>query len=912
MEIPTRNYASYVSSIGYSRMPVSRFPEGRTTGSSSTQVIHDTSDGSDATRNDYTQGGVSHSEEGAIPGLETSGISKTNTFLGVTTESGRTSTLSRIGNGFSGNTEVNNSGSKDAGWSTTTYSQTDHTFGSETTGNPTFTASNQGAVFHTFTTFGVLTASSSQIASTQRDSNLFKRDNSYESRASFRGMAGGRTQSGNGGSTHENNGTTTSSRNNLAGTINEVVYAAYTVSSLSKTDFEYEADSDGITVKSTAAYTRISTGGNTTAGTTSFNNIYASGLSEVYYDSNDSPHTFTTTYLDTEAGSTTASGEPNQTSFTSSTSGSSVSALQNSLSYFRTTDSRVIYDQEGFPGGLTEGSTSTEVSKVYNLPSSLSNTDTMRSYIVTITDASQTYETYTYTTVEETNDSVTSPYDFQLIRVSSNVYEGGWGVYGITDTSLAGSLDFSTFKTDQVSTLVEINTGDKEISRIPLQMSPVGSETSSGEFVFVRPTTTTLEGKSYVGFSSTETTIITINSNSPTATYYNNYNFKGKAATSSDTVVGISTLYFDTTSSDTKNRSDTTESQSTITTYNRATSYTFTSNNQKGAVATLQTYFDLDKVKSFVDASRFIAESIYTETSFTGIGFADFGVSKTLIRNISQRNTIIEAAPRPNLATYSSRVVGIVYISDSTTKIDQRDNLRPPNIQYTTPFLSTTTQSFPAASDDATVVSVTTMTDESYAIPNAQIFSINGFRYLIRDETLTVYDALNNSITYDGTGSRIESRATFTGTLEVTSTLPTGDTTNTTDTVTGYRNFDKIFKNIDGAGGIADVLTVHDTTAYGGATGLRLYFGGCRHYDSQGTIVYAHSHKMTLVDRNDSAKTTEIAGNLNNFYGSSSTELDKHTPLFISTRTEMIVGSQNFPGSAILTKTYARSRPGFY
>ncbi len=899
----TRNYVQHTSSIDYSLKDSSRYTQGITKFESSTEQTY-----SDASRSDdqYTRYEARTTENGAIDGLATEGFSFGTTFSQGTASSGKTSNGSKIENGLSGDTTISQTSVRPSG-TTTTYSQTNHTHGGTYSGaNTRFVSSNVGAYIRNYTTSGVISESVDSVLFRKKRSDRIDYEASVSENNPQRAVNANSVQSANGGTTYDGVGTTTSARNNVGGTIEVIIFAPYIRSTISKTSIEYEYGSENYTIYSTAEYTKISSGGNTYNRTQSHVHDYRSGKSEVTYDSEGNAGVYTTGYTDTDDGTTandTESGAPYNTSFSGSSSGSQVKNIIYGRSYFKSNQSFEIYD-----GGLSVGTTSSYVSRVYGIPSSLSNEDTMRIYIAETAEASQTVEDYSYSETVETNSIVTSPYNYDYFEISTIVYEGGWGVYGFTDTSvLPDSVQFTTFVTSDVSTSVELNTGSKEITTISLAC-PSYTETSLKEIVITRPTTTGGPGRDMIRNISTETTCITINSDSPTATYIYNNNFGGEAATSTNTIEGDQTIYFETTSNVTnRNSTETTNRGTTFSVNQGVKTFALVSNFFRAPVTISDTYFDLGEVQTFTYDS-FYGQSTYSAETFTNVGVINADVSKTITRPLSKRNTIIDNIPQASLVTFSSKKLGIVYISDSTSKVDERNNIRPPNIKYTQNFLTTTTQSY--ASIDATVHSTTTRIDSSYDIPFAQKFSIHGFNYLIRDETLTVHDANNNSITYEGTNGSIESRATFNGTYTTRSTLFDKAEVDATDTYTGHKKFYKFFENNDGGYPIDDFLTVDTQVAYGGGGTYNLYFGGCRHYNSNGSLHYKASKKFTLVG-NDIGDTTEISGDLANSLQRDSTKLDKHSRYFISTKSEIIVGSQDINGEAITIRTYKREKDVF-
>jgi len=545
----------------------------------------------------------------------------------------------------------------------------------------------------------------------------------------------------------------------------------------------------------------------------------------------------------------------------------------------------------------------------------------MRSYILESTEISQTKEGVSSSSVELTEDIVTSPYNYRYYEVSTRVYEGGWGVYGFTDiTSVENSLDFTTFGTDQVSTSVEINTNrrivtySQENAIASSDTDTTNTTTDAEDFTFTIPATTTEGDLEYINNSSVTTTVIEIGSGSPTNTYYRNHNFGGSPATSYDTVEGSSVIYLGTTSADTDRKSTlTTERVISIQSSPYANTYTIVGTFHNMDIVITDTYFDGTNVEELT-TNRMRGYTTFTSYKNNFFGVVGGSMSKTFTSIDIGRNIISSAVPAGTFITFSSAKLGMRYISQSNTNISDRNNCFPPEIKYTENILTTTIQTYEGAEAEATLHTITTRDDQSYDIPVAQRYSINGFNYLIRDEELTVYDNLKNSITYDDTSGRKESRATFAGSFTTVSTLSDGETATAKQTYVGHKVFNTFFDNVDGAVTMQD-FTTYDEGRFFGGNGFydtyEFYFGGCQHYGSNGTLSYAQSLKFTLVDRNDSGITTEISGDLSDS-GFTTTELDLGGVYFISTANEAIAGSENRYGSQLVTKTYARQKDIYY
>lgn len=932
----SRNYASYTSNIEYSLKSSDRYDSGQTfftaeieytnatSGSTSGEDDEGTFVNTDATEsnslNDFTSFVDDSTEHGAIDGLTSASTSAFTSIEGETVTEMTRTIITRNGQ-YSGGETSQHSVSEDAFYITTTYSQTDNSFSFETNDNPTFTASRSGRFKHDFTTFGAVTNSSTVLNVTDSDSNNTVADEAFTDVVSYQYATASAKNEGAGGSSRETLSTSTSSKEFVNYTSVNFAEAPLIQFSGLTTSAAYSVGETDYSGSTTTITSSIRQGGNSSSSTIVAIEKSGSGFTNKTFGPEDETG-FVTEGGETNTGTTSTfedSGPPeSDLTGSGSTSTSSIFIIP-SVS----TDVLTTYTFED-TGSVTT-TTSTEVSKAFGLPSSLSITDTMRTFTLESTSLTRSSEIYSRTSTKQTVDIVTSPYDYEVFEFKEIVYEGGWGVYGFTETQTLGdSIAFSTIEKDSLSTKVTIP---------PNELKPLGSqsiqntvthttETNSEEIVFSAPTSSTTPTRQTTLRNNTidPATFFTINTDSPTGSGFRNHNFYDSTGTTFDTTTGSASLFIKESDVTDLIGADFTTTNITKTSFDRDATLLTRSFRFTTIHTTFETFWDGTSVDSITGNVLFDGES-FTAKAVRRIGIPSHTVKKTLTSKILETNVISSVFPSASLVTFESLHLGINFISDTTTKLSERKPCKPASVDYTYNYLTTSKKEIGSREYSYHVSS--TKTAESYAIPGALMSNIQGLAYLIkdvRDEGMTIYDRRGNSVTYDNSGGlSLESIAEFSGTFTTVSTL-LGETATAKDTYTGTKKFYTLFENTRGATPINDTtITIEDRTIHGftydsngnittNTNSTQFYFGGRKHYNSAGVMFFNNQNQFTLVDANDTDSTTLVEGDLNKFYEADSTELDANKRYFISTNTVFMVGtSDDVRGQAINTYIYIRN-----
>ncbi len=944
MPTPTRNYDSYVSSVRYSLKESTRFSTAETSKDTSFAITFATSgattftdpDGgitvqtdetSSNTLNDYTSQSSAHTVSNAIDGLAIGSIERGSGITGVTFAGATGLNGSNIKNNRSGNTNFFRSNSEDGNHFSTTFGSaynTTYTLNNSAS-NFTFFSSKSGQSIRNFGTLGGLTGSTSYNNNTSHRSNGSQAIISGVEKAAFSYATGSGVTSRDGETIVSGQKTqvdflrqgyktlvvannTPRTLLNRRSTLIDTVFGTGTLCTINTTVIEEDSVMGGLQIFSTISNYRneatyLST---VTMGSDGGSGVFATSGS-------------TNTSTEITAGVT---GDTLQTSSTSF-SGSNLSPVVDFLTYELETETYEI--------DLTETTTvSTEVSKVYNLPSSLSNEDTMKTY-TTKYEYNSTTVSYEYHVPNSTTsdvDMVTSPYGYEYFEISDIIYEGGWGVFGFTETSTVGEMEFTTFESSDISTFFEINAESREVTTYSMSKSlDENTDTNYTEIIITEyiNSENTDVGADVTYTDTLETTITTVNTDSPTSSIYHDHNFYDNTRRSYDTTTATRNLYIGSTSNNPFNNPVNIITQlKTLSQFAEDAIYSEVLTDITNEINATDTYWDNSTVQVLTSKKAGIYDT-YTANSVRNIGIAFASVTKLFTSEIQGTNLLLSAIPTPSLITFSSAVLGIKYISDTTTEISDRENCTPPSVKYTYNFLTTSSESVGNQVVKFHVSS--TKTADSYDIPLAQVFSLQGLRYLIRSDDVTVHDKNNNSITYrDDGGLSKESIATFTGTYTTVSTL-FSETASATETYSATKKFYTIFKNEDEALSTDAITTYKSTqifqTTYDdfgmsilNTSSSQFYFGGCKHFNSLGSVYVKLSNKFTLVDANNTDDTTEMSSNLevSNFDSTNSSELDSGLRYFISTRTEFIGGKGSIiAGGYMNTSTYKResTRPSY-
>jgi hypothetical protein len=934
----SRNYIEYVDSVEYVLKEASRYYHGTTSHTYSEQFEPPTDQDTsvDNADREYTSDSAYTQHQGAIDGLATGGFtSRTN----YSRTEGSASSLHTGSNAAGKSGDSKSAYRTEFAGSTKTYEQTEDGDKSQYTGNNTkYNSSREYTNKRFVSTIGEVNGDTEGTGATLEDSNGRTVNQVFIYNDPLNAITNAHTHSGKGGYTSQGDFTRSNSYSNEGGRLVELSPALRTQIVKNITKSATKRESEKFTVNIMIEGTTAVQGGNTYKVTDSHLHATGSGLTSITYDSDDNAGQLVegtqTQTGDTDTYAASGATYSNTYTFSYSKSGLNRTGRTQSMGTYSNTFEGTNIKNDSYP-----------ISLYYGLPESLSNTETMRIYSFESSEMTQTIHGVIRSTFVEDNAMLLSPYNYDYYEISTIIFEGGLGAYGFTQTDVLNhSLKFTTFKTEDVSTKVVVNANSRRILTRALSCNAVsksentddtgdtGNTGDTGDTgdtdstnndtdntpktEYTKPVQDSSAGTTNIINATTLTSAITVNYyESPTGSAYRDHNFYDETASTRDTTTTNVTLYYRTSSSY-SNGKHYTKGIETVEVDLGEKIVTWTDTNEYfEAYNSTETFFNFDEVEEY-EVTKLGVTSTYEEIKRSQIGIFDASVNVIITEHARETNIIYEDVPTPELYSFSSRPLGLMYLSDSTTDIGKRQVCNPPVISYTEDYLTSTRQTH--VFQDATVVTLKTHNKHSYYIPNIQQFYLDGHPFLIRDEKLTVHDIRANSISYNSTGERIESRATFRKTYTTRSTLVDGAEVDVTDTYNGTRLFNTFFKNIDGCTPMDDLPTCEtrfinaieynqNGDSYFVLGSEQYYFGGCPHYNSQGKIYFLNSHKFTLVDREDSNKTTVVSGNLQQWRGNDSIALDMHSNYFISTKTEHIAGSTDARLGNVATRIYKRN-----
>ena len=574
--------------------------------------------------------------------------------------------------------------------------------------------------------------------------------------------------------------------------------------------------------------------------------------------------------------------------------------------------------------------TSTHVSDVYFLHSSLSNTDTFKIYTSTNTSDTntdnntgrtqvtkeQTRTVYTTETSTETNTIITAAYDYDSFLLKTLHYEGGVGIFGNTDTNSIETT-YTSFNTHSTSIAENTDSVNLSTTSFSLALSSSGTADTSltTETNLTKPTTFITESNDVLSVTTSDTTETFTDFPDPhpaSATRYKSHGFLEATKESYNTAEKESLLIF---STETEGLTRSTSESSILRFQNRSQILTTTEATVHNTATQLLTYFDLSSIQTFEDTITRTEEG--TTERLLNMGSNGASVTKQSANPKSTYNTLSDNNFVVTLVTWFSSVPGVRFISDDTAEISDRKNLSPPLIKYTENFLTTTVQTYPmmsgsqATATSATIYTTSTTSRESWQMPGAKQYRLQGFSFLIKDKEMTFHDTRNCSITYSDGDEIMASRATITGTY--TSNVTTSSvTSNVTLTFSNTESvFRSLVENKDGAIDVEDVTTI--SLGYILRSTSANHFGGRRDYTNEAVMRFRSDARLTLVafgtDGTTNSSTTEISGKLDTDEPFQSTTIDTHKRLFLSTKTEYVIGRQfesNLDSAPLATSTYGR------
>jgi len=598
----------------------------------------------------------------------------------------------------------------------------------------------------------------------------------------------------------------------------------------------------------------------------------------------------------TEAVETDTSFDGRKTveEFTLKSGFSTVSSTEESrvASIFTTTKSTALSDVYGFaPSDSVNG----------NIKTYTTSRDTNNRF------KSQTIGIVTTETENATNAFVSAAENREaggniiLFTQSTIAYEGGAGAYSLTTTGeFTDDITFTSFNlTDVKSTLAfdVKNSGPVKTRSFDLVLtdSPDPEETDTK---FTKTVSSSEEEQTVLTNTVTDQELTTIDFDDPESDYRSN-GFRELTRETYDTITSNREFLIQST---TETTGDTT-AETTVDNGVKDESCVEFETTQTGAslVTNSVTYFDYDASTISSLTTLHTKSATFTKQSYKRIGShpASVSITSTYIDETTHKLTF--KLCDPTIATYFSSVFGLRYISDTTSKISLRDNLNPPKVRYTEDFITSTTRSYLSESIvgtgtdtvrnlgtlSDTIYTTSSKTNESYHLPRAATYKLQGFTYVFRDDTLTIYDTIRNSISLSDGDDVMRREATFTGTF----TTSLSDATEHTSSYSKNSVFGSIVENKLGATPVEAFKTVSLGTHSNNDNVL--IFGGRQDYVEPGVIQYESDDKFTLVISNAGGSTTsEIDGGLNRYINSHSTVLDGDfvgARFFLSTKAEFFL-----------------------
>jgi len=791
------------------------------------------------------------------------------------------------------------------------------------TGGGVVSSSNSNTFARTTSTIGKSTGSQKESSSHTKNSNLFKSDlgTTYNLPQNHRTVSGFAEQRGG---TSSPSGTTTYFHNQNYLEDFTTAGGAETARYTYATTYEYGPTN----VSVTTGRTKYRQGGTSVTASTDFRTTYRNGATFLTGDGDGTGYENSATVSYDEStqsytavqvpDSQKAEGEVETGSFTQ---GHNLDTL--GVSYNVDT----VFTSNVFTKSTT--TVSTEVSRIHFLPYSFRSTFTETMKIYTSTRASygdtarfgdQLKQSKTTAHYFETDDKVSGRYNYISEQIDTVLFLGGGGAYGESATIASTQDFFTTYNiSDAVTSIVKQATNiDALTTSFSIALGPASDYTqpvTNTELVGSYKTRTTFEG-SILGTSSTSFEYTTIDYEGGSDTAYESHGFLEETDITYDTTTSSRAFLF---SSDSTEATLYTTSLRPYTLNKDRSDVTFSATRRIAETyTTLTTYFDLT---SITDVTRtFVRTDVRSSTSkLINVGSEDGSRTVySVIGTITDHVLTTAFGAAADFATYSSSAFGLRFLSTDTSIISKRKNLRPPVVRYTENYLIETVRTHastflvdgdpPSTQTNTisdTVYTTSTQTAESWNMPRAQEFALQGFRYLFKDKTMRVDDDENCTISYGFAGNKdvMKSRATFTGTYEST---VSGDQVTLT-----FSNDKSVFHSIvskdDGAGSINDFITTADSNF--DHTGAR-FFGGQQDYDSVGVIRYDSDAKFTLVKNNSAGTgTTEISGEMDSNKPYHSTTIDSHIRYSIAYNTEQKIYSTVGGVDAtrrIATRGYAR------